>query len=86
MDVTWAPKSFTTSGTQIKGDWQFHFTVDKLVGNTQFVDQSTHLDGVTLLIQSIDKTDVSQSFTISSLRMRMYEKVGTCFSDISHYR
>ncbi|QDQ02532.1 DUF4179 domain-containing protein [Lysinibacillus fusiformis] len=59
MDVTWAPKSFTTSGTQIKGDWQFHFTVDKLVGNTQFVDQSTHLDGVTLLIQSIDKTDVS---------------------------
>lgn len=61
LNVTWAPKSFTDieTGTEINGDWQFHFTVDQLAGDKKIVGRSTHSEGIVFNIQTIDQTDLS---------------------------
>lgn len=61
LDVTWAPTSFTDieTGTEIKGNWLFHFTVDQIEGNERIVGQSTRSEGIVFNIQTIDQTDLS---------------------------
>ncbi|MGG3889717.1 DUF4179 domain-containing protein [Metabacillus fastidiosus] len=59
--VSWKPDSFinTEKNVEVKGDWQFKFELSKLKSKLQFVNKSTKQDGVTILIKSIETTDMS---------------------------
>lgn len=61
VQVSWEPKAFedNSSDTVVKGDWQFDFSLEKVDGAIQLVNETTEKDGVTLNIKSIEKTDVS---------------------------
>ncbi len=61
VHVSWKPEVFTNikSGLKVKGDWSFDFSLDKVVGKAQLVNQTSKENGISITIQSIEKTDVS---------------------------
>lgn len=61
LEVTWQPKSFIDelNKTEVKGDWDFNFTISRLDNNVQLVNQSITNNGVTVLVESLEKNDLS---------------------------
>lgn len=59
--VSWKPEAFISyeTGEKVKGDWQFDFSISKLEGEIQLVNQAVTNDGITILINSIEKSDMS---------------------------
>lgn len=59
--VTWEPQGFINRETkkEYKGDWQFEFKLAKLESKVQLVNKSITQDGVTVLIKSLETTDMS---------------------------
>lgn len=65
VEVTWQPEAFYNSVTnmEVKGDWSFAFSIDRLAGNLQSVNETVGNSEVSLTLQSIEYTDVSTVFS-----------------------
>lgn len=61
VHVSWTPRSIDNLDTmkEIKGDWNFHFTLNAVKGDRQEVAQSVAADGIEVKIDAISYTDVS---------------------------
>lgn len=60
-EVTWQPTAFynATTNKEVRGDWSFAFSVERLPGNVHDLHQTVANKEVSLTIQSIAYTDVS---------------------------
>ena len=61
ISVSWQPISITDWNTnmEVKGDWQFEFKISKLDGELQLINQSVTSHGVTVVVNSFEKNDMS---------------------------
>ncbi|WP_075619461.1 DUF4179 domain-containing protein [Paenisporosarcina indica] len=61
IEVSWQPKTFIdqTTNTEINGDWNFNFTLSKLDNEIQPVQQSVTDHGVTVVVTSLKKNEMS---------------------------
>ncbi len=61
VEVTWQPEAFYNTGTnmEVEGDWSFAFSLDRLAGNVQLVNETVANSEVSFTLQSIEYTDVS---------------------------
>lgn len=59
--VQWEPAAFGDfqMNTEIKGDWNFEFTLNQLPTNIQLLDQSTSQDGLTLVMKSLEHSEMA---------------------------
>ncbi|MFJ8264313.1 DUF4179 domain-containing protein [Rummeliibacillus sp. NPDC094406] len=82
VQVSWQPESFTntTSGTKVKGDWSFDFSLDKVEGKTQLVNQTSESKGLKIIIQSFEMTDVS---TVLNYQQTVDSKILEKWKDVS---
>ncbi|WP_194841603.1 DUF4179 domain-containing protein [Sporosarcina obsidiansis] len=61
ITVNWRPESIVKYDTEeeIKGEWNFDFTLEEVKGEVQTVTESTAKDGVEVKINEIRSTDIS---------------------------
>ncbi len=61
VDITWEPKAFynTVTNTEVEGDWSFAFSLERLEGDLQLVNETTANSEVSFTLSSIEFTDVS---------------------------
>lgn len=60
VQVTWEPTTFTNhEGVEIKGDWSFAFSLERLEGNLELVNETVQDEDVTFTLQSVEFTPVS---------------------------
>lgn len=61
IEVIWEPKAFYNhdTGEEIKGDWSFNFSLNRLEGSVLAVNQTGASSDVSLTVNSIEFTDVS---------------------------
>jgi Domain of unknown function (DUF4179)/Family of unknown function (DUF5643) len=59
--VQWEPTAFGDfqMNTEIKGDWEFEFTLTQLPTNVQLLDQTISQDGLTLVMISLEHSEMS---------------------------
>jgi hypothetical protein len=88
IEVSWQPKAFIdgTANTEVKGDWQFDFTLSKLDGELQLINQSVTDHGVTVVVDSLEKNDMStvihyEQFVEAAI-LKQWPNVSTEFSTI----
>ena len=69
IEVNWQPKTFINqdTNTQISGDWEFNFTLTKLDNEIQVVNQSVTDHGVTVLVSSLEKNEMSTVIEFESV-------------------
>ena len=61
VQVTWEPGAFYNWETEfeVKGDWEFAFSLERIEGQVQLVNETIQQDDVTFTLQSLEFTDVS---------------------------
>jgi Family of unknown function (DUF5643)/Domain of unknown function (DUF4179) len=60
VQVTWEPATFTNhEGLEIKGDWSFAFSLERLEGNLELVNKTVQDEDVSFTLQSVEFTPVS---------------------------
>ncbi|MFB5089461.1 DUF4179 domain-containing protein [Psychrobacillus sp. PGGUH221] len=61
IEVTWKPESFYSPSNdfEVKGDWSFAFTLNRLEGDLQLLNKTVQQENVSFTLQSIEYTDVS---------------------------
>ncbi|MEK4424248.1 DUF4179 domain-containing protein [Solibacillus sp. FSL K6-1523] len=74
VEVTWKPKAFynTVTNMEVEGDWSFAFSLDRLAGNVQLVNETVANSEVSFTLQSIEYTNVS---TILSYNQEVQESL-----------
>lgn len=82
VHVTWEPTAFENESgeTVIEGDWSFEFSLGRIDGEMQLVNESTSKEGVTLLLQSVEKTDIS---TVLQFEQTIDKAVAKKWPDVS---
>lgn len=67
VEITWQPEAFYNSVTntevKVEGDWAFAFSLDRLEGNLQLVNETVTKPGISFTLASIEYTDVSTVFS-----------------------
>ncbi|MEH7385458.1 DUF4179 domain-containing protein [Bacillus sp. JJ1521] len=61
IEVTWKPEAFysPSNDLEVKGDWSFAFSLNRLEGDLQLVNQTVQQEDVSFTLQSVEFTDVS---------------------------
>lgn len=61
IEVVWKPKALmnTTTNREIQGDWKFKFTIPKLEGNVQLVNETVTNHGVSARFTALGKNDMT---------------------------
>lgn len=60
VQVTWEPTAFKNyDGYEVAGDWEFAFSLDRLEGKMQLVNETLQQKDVNFTLQSVEFTDVS---------------------------
>lgn len=61
IEVTWKPESFnsTTNNLSLEGDWSFAFSLNRLEGDMELVNETVQNEDVNFTLKSIEFTDVS---------------------------
>ncbi|WP_246942446.1 DUF4179 domain-containing protein [Bacillus pinisoli] len=61
IEVTWEPEAFysLSNDVEVEGDWSFAFSLNRLEGDLQLVNETVQQEGVSFTLQSIEFTDVS---------------------------
>ncbi|WP_341300396.1 DUF4179 domain-containing protein [Lysinibacillus sp. FSL H8-0500] len=69
VNVTWEPKVFysTTEDLKVKGDWSFAFSLNRLNGNKQLINQTVQHQDISFTLQSIEFTDISTIISYEQL-------------------
>ncbi|QTC41409.1 DUF4179 domain-containing protein [Bacillus sp. V3] len=69
VDISWSPQGF--SGVEkdavIKGDWSFDFSLERLEGKEQLVNETVKNEEVTFTLKSVEFTDVSTIISYGQL-------------------
>jgi len=65
VQVTWEPEAFYNWETEfeVKGDWSFAFSLERLEGHVQLVNETIKQDDMTFTLQALEFTDVSSIIT-----------------------
>ncbi|MGM9950555.1 MAG: DUF5643 domain-containing protein, partial [Lysinibacillus sp.] len=82
VHVTWKPTAFENEAgeTVIEGDWSFEFSLSRIDGDVQLVNEAVSKEGVTLRLQSIERTDIS---TVLQFEQTIDEAVAEKWPDVS---
>jgi hypothetical protein len=61
VKVTWSPHAFYSMSTdlEVEGDWSFDFSLNRIEGDTQLVNESIQHKDLSFTLQSVEFTDVS---------------------------
>lgn len=61
IEVTWKPEAFysLSNDLEVEGDWSFAFSLNRLEGDLQLVNETVQQENVSFTLQSIEFTDVS---------------------------
>ncbi|MFJ7734923.1 DUF4179 domain-containing protein [Lysinibacillus sp. NPDC097287] len=60
VQVIWEPKAFKNyDGFEVEGDWSFAFSLDRVEGDLQIINETLQERNVNFTLQSIEFTDVS---------------------------
>ncbi|MEK5485144.1 DUF4179 domain-containing protein [Lysinibacillus sp. FSL M8-0355] len=60
VQLTWEPTTFTNhEGVEGKGDWSFDFSLDRLEGDIQLVNETVQRKDMNFTLKSVEFTDVS---------------------------
>jgi Family of unknown function (DUF5643)/Domain of unknown function (DUF4179) len=61
VDITWSPQGFIglEKDTEIKGDWSFDFSLERLEGKEHLVNETVKNEDVTFTLESVEYTDGS---------------------------
>jgi len=60
VQVTWKPTAFENyNGFEVEGDWSFAFSLDRIEGDVQLVNETVQQNEVRFTLQSVEFTDVS---------------------------
>jgi hypothetical protein len=61
VDISWTPHAFSNieNGKEVKGDWSFDFSLERVEGEQKLVNEIVHHDNVTFTLKSVEFTDVS---------------------------
>lgn len=61
IEVVWKPEALmnTTTNKEVRGDWKFKFTIPKLEGNVQLVNETVTNHGVTAQFTALSKNDLT---------------------------
>ncbi|MGD6857651.1 DUF4179 domain-containing protein [Bacillus infantis] len=61
IEVTWEPKGFYSPVNDLKvtGDWSFAFSLNRVEGDLQLVNETVQKEGVSFTLRSLEFTDVS---------------------------
>ncbi|WP_214484997.1 DUF5643 domain-containing protein, partial [Bacillus sp. SM2101] len=61
VEITWSPHTFysMSNDLEVKGDWSFDFSLDRLEGDIQLVNDTVQDKNVNFTLKSIEFTDVS---------------------------
>ena len=81
VHVTWKPTAFENElGSVIEGDWSFEFSLGRIDGEVQLVNEVVSRNGVTLRLQSVERTDIS---TVLQFEQTIDEAVAKEWPDVS---
>jgi len=61
IKITWMPHAFysMSNDLEVEGDWSFAFSLERLDGNIQLVNETVQQKDVSFTLQSVEFTDVS---------------------------
>jgi hypothetical protein len=61
VEITWNPEAFNSisSDFEVKGDWSFAFSLNRLEGDLQLFNKTVQKENVSFTLKSIEFTDVS---------------------------
>lgn len=61
VEITWKPEVFysLSNDLEVEGDWSFDFSLNRLDGDIELLNQTVQNENVTFTLQSIEFTDVS---------------------------
>ncbi|MBT2693021.1 DUF4179 domain-containing protein [Bacillus sp. ISL-55] len=61
IEVTWEPGSFYSQSNdlEVKGDWSFAFSLNRVKGDIQIVNQTVQKEDVSFTLHSVEFTDIS---------------------------
>jgi hypothetical protein len=61
VEVTWEPETFKSisDDSALEGDWSFAFSLNRLEGNIELLNETVQNKGVNFTLQSVEFTDVS---------------------------
>ncbi|MCA1063951.1 DUF4179 domain-containing protein [Rossellomorea sp. AcN35-11] len=61
VDITWNPQRLSgiEQDVEVKGEWSFAFSLERLEGNQKLVNETVQSDEVTFTLKSVEFTDVS---------------------------
>ncbi|MDQ0233488.1 DUF4179 domain-containing protein [Metabacillus malikii] len=82
VQVSWKPTTLIdyNNTPQLEGDWSFEFSLSRITGETQLVNEAISKDGVTLVIQSVEQTGLS---TVIKYEQTINEAVNKKWEDVS---
>lgn len=69
VEVTWEPETINgiSSDLEIKGDWSFSFSLNRLEGDIELVNKTVQNEDVNFTLKSIEFTDVSTVISYEQL-------------------
>lgn len=60
VQVTWEPTTFSNvEGVEVTGDWSFAFSLERLEGNLELLNETVQNEDVIFILQSVEYTPVS---------------------------
>lgn len=61
VEITWSPQAFysMSNDLEVEGDWSFDFSLDRLKGDIQLVNETVQSKDVNFTLKSVEFTDVS---------------------------
>lgn len=61
VEITWSPQAFysMSNDLEVEGDWSFDFSLDRLEGDIQLVNETVQSKDVNFTLKSVEFTDVS---------------------------
>lgn len=61
IEVAWSPKAFysISNDLEIEGDWSFDFSLDRIDGDLQLINETVENEDVKFTLKSVEFTDVS---------------------------
>ncbi|XXM73234.1 DUF4179 domain-containing protein [Lysinibacillus sphaericus] len=69
VNISWSPQGFSGIGkdAEINGDWSFGFSLERLEGKEQLVNEKVENEDVTFTLKSVEFTDVSTIISYGQL-------------------
>ncbi|MFN7249923.1 MAG: DUF4179 domain-containing protein [Anaerobacillus sp.] len=86
IEVIWEPEAFysPTNDLEVKGDWSFSFSLNRLEGDLRLVNQTVQHEAVSFTLQSVEFTDVSTVINYEQVVLEELLKVWASVTPVFH--